>query len=142
MSLAMSTAITDALQPMPAMFTERMSLRILNMFTTIADSDGTVLKDVQCTISPSIWPRAQPTTLKLPCRPESQFFRPQWPNSPGLFERHNRRWKATNTEREAALKERGSNQEHFSGLYHSSSQPQQEGKFSFAQLGRWTLQSP
>lgn len=54
MSLAMSTEMTEAAQPMPDRFTVRMLDLNLKCFTTAADREGVGLKAVQLTISPSI----------------------------------------------------------------------------------------
>ena len=52
-SLARSTAITEAAHPIPHRVNERMSLRILNLLTTAAESDGTGLNEVLLTIRAS-----------------------------------------------------------------------------------------
>ena len=54
MSLAMSTEMTEAAQPMPDRLTVRMLDLNLKCFTTAADREGVGLKAVQLTISPSI----------------------------------------------------------------------------------------
>jgi len=54
MSLAMSTAITEAAHPMPDRLTVRMLDLNLKCLTTAADREGVGLKAVQLTMSPSI----------------------------------------------------------------------------------------
>ena len=54
MSLAMSTEMTEAAQPMPDRLTVRMLDLNLKCLTTAADSDGVGLKAVQLMMRPSI----------------------------------------------------------------------------------------
>ena len=54
MSLAMSTEMTEAAQPMPDKLIVRMLDLNLKCLTTAADSDGVGLKAVQLMMRPSI----------------------------------------------------------------------------------------
>ena len=65
-SMARSTPMTDAAQPMPDRLKVRMLLLNLKWFTTAADRDGVGLKAEQFTIKPSICTTARQTSTTLP----------------------------------------------------------------------------